>query len=98
VKDFEWMFSGCVDFNQDLRGWDISSATDISYMLFNVTLSTANYDALLIGWSTLSNEETKIPTNLSFHAGNSKYSSAGQAARNILTGTYGWTITDGGLA
>ena len=44
-------------------------------MFLNNTLSTENYDNTLIGWNTLdaTTGETQIPTNLSFHGGNSTY-------------------------
>jgi len=61
--------------------------------MYQVTLSTVNYDALLIGW------EAQAPTtghSISF--GYSKYTlgSTAEAARTSLISTYGWTITDGG--
>jgi hypothetical protein len=65
----------------------------MSSMFYGCTLSTANYDASLIAWSTGSPH-----SGITFSGGNSKYTTggAGQTARNTLTGTYGWTITDGG--
>jgi hypothetical protein len=60
-------------------------------MFLNVTLSTANYDALLIGWAS-----QPLSINVFFNGGNSKYC-AGAAARQSITNTYGWTITDGGI-
>jgi len=61
-------------------------------MLYGVTLSTTHYDALLIGWSSQS-----LQNNVSFHGGNSQYSSSAAAARQDLIDTYNWTITDGGM-
>lgn len=79
-------------FDQVLGGWDISSLTNASGMLESCTLSTANYDSLLIGW-----EANTHNNNVPFHAGNSKYTSGGaaEAARTALIAD-GWTITDGG--
>ncbi|MHA1821174.1 MAG: hypothetical protein ACTSVC_11920, partial [Promethearchaeota archaeon] len=59
-----------------------------------VTLSTTNYDNLLIGWSQLN-----LQHDVSFDAGNSKYS-AGQAAtaRQNIINNFNWTISDGGQA
>ena len=45
-------------------------------MFYGGTLSTANYDSLLIGWASLSTLQSEV----SFHAGNSKYTSGGAAA------------------
>ncbi|MBC6401809.1 MAG: BspA family leucine-rich repeat surface protein, partial [Ekhidna sp.] len=41
-------------FNGDLSKWDISSVTNMSFMFTgNTSMSSENYDKLLIGWSTL---------------------------------------------
>lgn len=92
------MFSNAASFNQDLSNWDISALTGSTANAFlsNVTLSSNNYDSLLNGWSTVSAGEAQIPTNVNFHAGYSQYSSAGEAARDLLVNTFGWIITDGG--
>jgi surface protein len=87
------MFSGASSFNQPLGNWNVSSVTNMWNMLFGVTLSTSNYDNLLLGWSQL-----PLQTGISFHAGNSKYSSAAADARQFIISNFSWTITDGGLA
>ena len=74
---------------RDLSGWDVSSVTDMLRMFSGVTLSTANYDALLRGWSAL----LSLQRDVSFDGGNSKYCT--ESARNVLINTYNWTITDG---
>ncbi len=92
VTKMTQMFEKAVAFNQDISGWDVSSVTDMTNMFLNITLSTANYDALLAGWSTLT-----LQSLVTFNAGNSQYTNT--AARNILTGApNNWTVTDGGLA
>ena len=58
-----------------------------------VTLSTPNYDNLLLGWSQL-----PLQTGVSFDAGKSKYSNASKDARQFIITNFSWTITDGGLA
>jgi hypothetical protein len=61
-------------------------------MFYNVALSTANYDALLVGWNA-----QNLKTNVIFNGGNSKYSStAAQTARANMINMYHWTITDAG--
>jgi hypothetical protein len=71
--------------------------TNMSGMFTGAQLSTANYDALLLGWSTISPNETPLKLNVVFSGGNSKYCN-GASARNILDFTpNNWTITDGGL-
>lgn len=86
------MFYGAISFNQDLGSWNISSLKYTAEMFFGVTLSTANYDALLIGW-----EAQAVQDNITFHGGNSKYSAGAAAtARQALIDDHNWTITDGG--
>ena len=80
-------------FNQSLANWDVTSLT-IGTNMFNASgLSTASYDATLIGWAAQS-----ITNAVSIDFGGSQYTLGGsaEAARNTLVSTYGWTITDGG--
>jgi hypothetical protein len=81
--------------DQDLSSWDITNVTSMTNMFNGCTLSTTNYDAILIGWEAQGPQSGVI-----FHAGNSTYTSGGaaEAARNSLINTYGWSITDGGPA
>jgi len=86
------MFSGATSFNQDMGNWDIENVTTMENMFFGVTLSTSNYNSLLVNWST-----QNVQNGVYFSGGNSKYSPGDAAnARATLEGTYGWTITDGG--
>lgn len=58
----------------------------------NVKIHTTVYDAML---NNLSTNNTNI--NVTFHAGNSKYSTSAATARSNLV-SRGWSITDGGPA
>lgn len=83
-------------FNRNLGAWNISSLQGAASMLSGVTLSKANYNGLLAGWGAQSTNN-----NVVFSGGNSHYDAVtggfnGTAGRLILTGTRGWTITDGG--
>lgn len=94
VKSFYKMFSGASAFNQDIGNWNLASAEGLDDILSGVTLSTANYNSLLQGWSS-----QNLPIQVNFHIGNSKYS-LGEAstARQYIIDNYGWTISDGGVS
>ena len=80
-------------FNQDIGSWDVSNVTNFSSFMSGktaATFSTTNLDAIYNGWVTVQSSRT-----ITF--GTAKYSAAGVAGRNYLTGTKLWTITDGGL-
>lgn len=97
AQSFQFMFSNC-PFNQDVSNWSIASLTNASGMFtFNYAWSTTNYDLLLdstTGWAS----QATIQTGVTLDAYNTQYTLGGnaEAGRNVLTGTYGWTIADGG--
>lgn len=87
------MFNGATAFNQNLGSWNVANVTDFTNFMAtktNLTFSAANLDAIYNGWVNVQASRT-----ISF--GTAKYSAAGVAGRNYLTGTKLWTITDGGL-
>lgn len=88
---FNNMFDGATSFDQNLGTWSVTNMLDATAMFNGVTLSIANYDALLIGW-----EAQAVQNNVVFSGGNSQYSSAAAAARQRLITDHSWTITDGG--
>ena len=96
------MFENAVSFDQNISNWDIRNLEYGDNMFKGVVLSTANYDALLIGWATDSSGTPNdgiddIPTNIDFHGGFSGFCD-GESARNTLTNaTYNWGISDGGI-
>ncbi len=92
VTDFEAMFESAESFNQNLGSWNVSNATSMRDFAEESGLTIQNYDALLIGWSLLPLQE-----GLSFSVYPTPYSSAAEAARFILTDTFDWEISDGGL-
>ena len=95
VTDMTGMFNRAATFNQDIGSWNVSNVTNMSYMFSLVGLSIANYDELLIGWSTISPNETPLKPNITFSGGNSKYCN-GASARSSIISANGWTITDAG--
>ncbi len=61
------------------------------FMFHNATLSTVNYDDLLIGW-----EMQAVQNSVSFDGGNSQYSFGASAdARQRLIDDHSWLIKDG---
>jgi surface protein len=92
VNDMAFMFANASAFNQNISSWDTTNVNDMTGMFQYDNLSTRNYDSLLISWSE------NFQNSLSFDGGYSQYSDAGKVGRDILEGTYAWTITDGGPA
>ena len=87
-------FQGATAFDQDLSNWDVSNVIDYADFLLGATLSTANYDALLIGWDAQAVQAAQVPD-----FGNSIYTNCAGAAftaRENLISSDGWTVTDGG--
>jgi surface protein len=106
VIDMGQMFFEASSFNQNLANWDLSKVRSMNNMFYGVTLSTANYDALLNNLNNSStskknniNKQTNtssLPYGVVFNVGNSTYCN-GEAARTNLIDNRSWTITDGGL-
>ncbi len=94
VLSMSGMFNDAFAFNHNLGGWDISSLFSCTFMLTDSGLSTANYDALLIGWAA---QAPNIKSNVTLSTGPQR-TNASLAAYNTLTSaTYSWNISDGGL-
>ena len=92
VTNFSSMFEDAEAFDQNLGGWNISNATSMSDFAERSGLTLQNYDAILLGWSLLPLQQE---LDISFFP--TQYSAAAEAARLILTDTFGWFVTDGGL-
>jgi titin len=90
VTDMSYMFSSAAAFNQNLGSWNVVNVTTMTGMFSDaVSLSQSNYDQILAGWSG-----RNVRSNVTFSAGSARYSAV--SAREVLTGSKGWTITDGG--
>ena len=90
VTNMEGMFSYAQSFNQDIGDWDVSNVNNIEGMFYQASLSTENYDALLIGWSQL-----ELNTDVGFHGGGATYCN-GSDSRQYIIDTFNWYFTDGG--
>ena len=91
VTNMSGMFFIASSFNQDVSAWDVSKVSNMTNMFEATSLSTNNYDVILNSWS-----QQALQANVAFGAGDINYCN-GAAARQSIIGTFGWTITDGGL-
>lgn len=105
VTNMADMFRKNDNFNQNISSWNIVKVSSATNFMENCDgFSTANYDALLIGWeATLQSAHSGgsgYTLTPSWHFGNSQYTAGGvaAAARASLISNFGWGITDGGTA
>ncbi|MDT0622607.1 BspA family leucine-rich repeat surface protein [Croceitalea vernalis] len=90
LTDASRMFSSANSFDQNLGGWDVSKVTDAQGMFEGIALSTANYDALLTGWS-----QQMLQNGVIFGGGDSVFCTAAIDKQSIID-IYAWVISDGG--
>ena len=96
------MFSGATAFNQNISSWNVSNVTTTVFgpgfgqfmgTKTPTTFSTANLDAIYIGWSS-----RPVKPSLQISFGTAKRTSASTSARSVLTSApNNWNITDGGI-
>jgi len=92
VTDMSYVFYMATSFAQNIGAWNISSVTYAEGMFEECNLSYTNYNSLLNGWAS-----QLVQPDVIFGGGYSVYTAIGRTSRDILTDTYNWTITDGGL-
>jgi surface protein len=105
VVNMDNMFRNATGFNQPINNWNISLVTTFGatgvtgitdgfmYGKTSDDYSSANYDALLIGWAS-----RPVQPNRTLNFGTIKRSTASDAAVTTLTSApNNWTIIDGGL-
>ena len=103
VTNMQSMFTTTSSFDQTLD-WDITSVGNMTNMFGGITLSTTNYDAILIYWENVLDTAfpggTGYTPTISIAFGGSQYTGGGTAAaaRASLINNFNWTITDGGIA
>ncbi|MHA1287493.1 MAG: BspA family leucine-rich repeat surface protein [Candidatus Thorarchaeota archaeon] len=90
VVYMDHMFYGAIAFDQNISTWDVTAIITAEYMFSLMSLSTTNYDALLIGW-----DAQALHPNVLFSGGSSTYC-LGESARQHMKDSDGWTIVDGG--
>ena len=92
VTQMRSMFNGAISFDRDIGSWSVTALRGAPDMFDGVTLSTANYESLLIGWNA-----QPLRPGVFFDGGNSNYCSAeAAAARANMIASDSWVITDGG--
>jgi surface protein len=96
VTIMAYMFQLTTNFNQNIGNWDVRNVTNFTDFMAGKTsanFSASNLDAIYNGWSS-----RPVKPNISITFGTAKYTSAGQAGKNILLGAPNtWTIVDGGI-
>lgn len=78
-------------FSQALGSLDVSNVLAMTDMLSGSSLSAAEYDATLAGWSAQT-----LQDDVPFGAAGLKYCNGGTARANIIS-TYSWVVTDSGV-
>jgi hypothetical protein len=94
-SNFALTFNDCTSLTDITDGgsWVMTNVTDATDMFNNVTLSTASYNNMLIGWAA----QFLTGGGISFSGGNSQFSMEAFTARNdLLITNYFWGISDGG--
>jgi len=93
VTSLRFTFYNVEAIDRSFANWDINQVGNFEDFLNAATLSTKNYDETLISWAAQTPQSSK-----SVNFGSSTYTLGGdaEAARLVLTSTYGWTIADGG--
>jgi surface protein len=81
----EGMFRGATAFNQNIGSWNVSAGTSfVDFMRdkTNLNYSASNLDAIYNGWTNRS-----LATGITISFGTIKYTTSGQAGRDLLTRT-----------
>jgi surface protein len=98
VEKMPFILKNATSFDYSLGKWNLSaiksSTNALESALTNTALSVVKYDSTLIGWSTLTANESRIPTRIKFGANNLHFCEGG-AARNVLL-AFRWEIVDAG--
>jgi surface protein len=88
------MFNNAAIANPNCSNWNVISLVQAGSMFNDSALSIENLTLIYENWSQLTLRDTGF---VEFGAAGIQYNSSGQAGRDIITNTYNWTITDGGV-
>lgn len=93
LGSIRFMFNRALEFNQTLGSWNVSNLNWVEGIFNGVTLSTPNYESILVGWGG-----QNVQSGVRLDAPNSTYTagSAAETARNNLETNFNWDINDGG--
>lgn len=91
VTTMDNMFNAASAFNQTLSSWNVANVTTMTSLFSSTALSTANYSSILTGWGALPTLQTSVSL-----VSPASYCSSASSSRAVLSGTYSWSITDGG--
>ena len=87
------------NFDYNVGDWNVANCSTMTSMFLGTSMSQANCDNILVGWTRWSNGQANIQlqSNVSLHLGNTDYTRGGDAedAFNYLVNTLNWTITFG---
>jgi len=92
VTNMANMFNSANNFDQNISNWNVSKVTDMQNILSYSGLSSENYDALLIEWSSLN-----LKNNVALGATNITYCNS-ESQRQYIVDNYSWAIADNGRA
>ena len=99
VVNMENMFATANAFQQPLNLWNLNALLTAAFFMGQTGAASAiTYnllDTLYNGWVV---DFAALQSGVVISFGDSKFTAAGQAAKNILVNSKGWVITDGGLA
>jgi surface protein len=80
-------------FDQDIGNWNVSNVNNFTDFMAGKTqsFSSTNLDSIYNGWSSRT-----VRPDIVISFGSARYTSSGQAGKDVLETSYNWDITDGG--
>ena len=96
IGDCVQMFRNASVLDIEVSSWDVTgTGINLDDFMINTSLSTANYDTMLIAWAT---QNPTWASGCSLGVGSTTYTTAtaGASRTTLAAATSSWTITDGG--